>query len=120
MCSDVFVCVSEERKCTEQVQWPIKSQMSDFVIVSKLNNPPELSVTLVPGLYLIVESRNCLFYRFVEQRLANVCQIDPFSFMSSIILFSAYFRNLCVNYSHAGVHGAQRRWGVVQVSFNQR
>ena len=37
----------------------------------------------------------------------------PFSFTSSIIPFSVYSRNFSVNYSYAGVHGAQRRWGVV-------
>ena len=50
----------------------------------------------------------------------NMCRNRPFSFTSSIIPFSVYSRKLSVNYSHAGVHRAQRTWGVVQGSFNQR
>ena len=46
-------------------------------------------------------------------------KIDLFIFCVINTPIFVHSRNLSVNSSHAGVHVAQGRWGVVQVSFNQ-
>ena len=99
-----------------------------IVIVYKLTSPHIIwARDEVIGLFVVIVvcsmgtcSSLCVFVCYMYYAIAATYIIDFFSFTSSIITFSVYSHNLSINYSHAGVHGAQRRWGVAQGSFNQR